>query len=230
MISKQDREIGILIDPDKVDHLDTILNYLTQTSINYILVGGSIITNGNLDETILKIKSKFKGSILLFPGDHTQISEHADGLLFLSLISGRNPDLLIGKHVLAAPKLKQSKLTIYPCGYILVNSGNPTSVEYMSHTQPIPSGKPEIAAITAYAGELLGMKYMYMESGSGAKEVISTKMISMVSNYISIPLIIGGGISNVEQIKSAHHAGANLVIVGTEVEKNPEFILKLKDY
>jgi putative glycerol-1-phosphate prenyltransferase len=219
--------LAILIDPDKADNIDHISGHAEDKKIDVILVGGSLISKGNVDNTIESIKKKYSGKVVIFPGDFSQVSDLADGVLFLSLISGRNADLLIGKHVLFAPQIKKTKMEVIPCGYILVNSGTPTSVEYMSNTVPIPHNKPDIAAATALAGEMLGLKCIYMESGSGAEHEVSPDMVKSVSSIIDVPLIIGGGIRTKSQIESAWSAGATMVVVGTAIEQNPHWLVEL---
>ncbi len=216
--------LAVLIDPDKIQHLDKICELANEKKVATLLVGGSLISKGNVEETIDLIRKKYTGPVLIFPGDFSQASSKADALLFLTLISGRNADLLIGKHVSFAPQIKKSGLEVIPCGYILVNSGTPTSVEYMSNTVPIPHQKPDIAASTALAGEMLGLRCIYMESGSGADHEVSSEMIRQVASTIQIPLIIGGGIKTKDQIKSAWDAGATMVVVGTAIEEDPDWL------
>ncbi|MFN3343453.1 MAG: geranylgeranylglyceryl/heptaprenylglyceryl phosphate synthase, partial [Flavobacteriales bacterium] len=170
---------------------------------------------------IQSIKQITKLPVIIFPGDSSQISNEADGILLLSLISGRNPEYLIGQHVASASRLKQSKLQILPTGYLLIESGTVTTAQYVSNTVPLPSEKPEIAANTALAGELLGMKLIYMDAGSGAKRSITEECIMAVRDTISIPLIIGGGINSIEKANAAWNAGADMVVVGTLFEKQP---------
>ena len=219
--------LSVLIDPDKIEQVDYVSTLATQKKIAAILVGGSLISKGNVDETVIKIKANYKGPIIIFPGDFSQASTKADAILLLSLISGRNADLLIGKHVLFSSIIKTSGLEIISCGYILVNYGTPTSVEYMTNTIPIPHNKPEIASATAIAGEMLGLKCIYMESGSGAEHEVSIDMIKQVADNIQIPLIIGGGIKTKQQIESAWNAGATMVVVGTVIEENPNWLTGL---
>ena len=156
-----------------------------------------------------------------------QISNKADGILLLSLISGRNPDLLIGNHVIASAYIKRSKLEVLPTGYILINGGKPTSVEYMSNTQAIPANKTDIAAATAMAGEMLGLKYIYLEAGSGANNTVNSKMITAVKKNIQIPLIVGGGIKTTNDVKNAINAGADVIVVGTAIEENSSILHEL---
>lgn len=219
--------LALLIDPDKTKNLDDVLARLPSGKLNMILVGGSLLSNGNVATTVDRIKKATALPVVIFPGDFSQVTGNADAALFLSLISGRNADLLIGKHVQYAPQLKASGVEIIPCGYMLINSGTPTSVEYMSNTVPIPYNKADIAAATALAGEMLGLRCIYMESGSGASSEVSPEMISTVSKGVQIPLIIGGGIKTKSQIDNAWKAGATMVVVGTIVEENPDWLASL---
>lgn len=219
--------LAVLVDPDKTSDINKISKLAENKRVDVILVGGSLISKGNVDQTIDSIKKSFTGKIIIFPGDFSQASNKADGLLFLSLISGRNADLLIGKHVLFAPQIKKSGIETISCGYILVNSGTPTSVEYMSNTVPIPYNKPDIAAATALAGQMLGLKCIYMESGSGAEHEVSSEMIETVSSTIDIPLIIGGGIKTKDHLELAWKAGATMVVIGTAIEQNPDWLERL---
>jgi phosphoglycerol geranylgeranyltransferase len=223
------KQFAILIDPDKqnLKHLDQIIDQAVAYEVDYLLIGGSLIINNMLDETLAKIKEKCSIPLVLFPGNSFQLSYKADAILFLSLISGRNPELLIGKHVVAAPFLKISPLEIISCGYMLVDGGKMTTVQYMSNTTPLPPDKADIAMSTALAGELLGLKLIYLEAGSGALNSVPSKMIEQVSSVLSIPLIVGGGISTKEQVSSAYKAGADLVIVGNAIEKDYTLIKKL---
>ena len=202
--------------------LHTLKN--NDASVDFILVGGSLITNGFFEKCIQIIKLHTQIPVVLFPGNIMQVSKDADAILLLSLISGRNPDLLIGKHVLAAPMLKQSGLEIIPTGYMLIDGGNITSVSYMSNTTPIPAEKHSIAACTAMAGEMLGLQVTYMDAGSGAQHPISTKIISAVRESVNGPIFIGGGIKTAEGAVAACNAGADVVVVGTAFEKEPELI------
>ncbi len=210
---------ALLIDPDKF-HSDEIILKAEKAGVDFILVGGSIITNGNIENCIQTIKNNTLIPVVIFPGNHLQISKYADGILLLSLISGRNPELLIGKHVIAAPQLKASGLEILSTGYMLIESGKQTSASYMSNTNPIPYDKDDIAACTAMAGEQLGLKLIYMDAGSGAIQALSKSMISIVSKNISIPLIIGGGINSKEKAYSACESGADIIVVGNAIETN----------
>ena len=173
------------------------------------------------------LKQKSKIPIILFPGNVLQITPRADAILLLSLISGRNPEYLIGNHVIAAPILKKTDLEIIPTAYILIENGRTTSVEYMSNTKPIPADKVDLTVATAMAGEMLGHKLVYLEAGSGALETVNTEMIREVRKQINIPLIVGGGIHTPEQISNIYRAGADMVVVGTAIEKDPATLLEL---
>jgi phosphoglycerol geranylgeranyltransferase len=200
-IAKNQKHLAVLIDPDSIESESQLINickHSNESSIDFILVGGSLITNGFFDRCIQIIKQHTQIPVVLFPGNIMQVSKDADAILLLSLISGRNPDLLIGKHVLAAPMLKKSGLEIIPTGYMLIDGGNITSVSYMSNTTPIPAEKHSIAACTAMAGEMLGLQVTYMDAGSGAQNPISTKIISAVRESVNGPIFIGGGIKTPE--------------------------------
>jgi putative glycerol-1-phosphate prenyltransferase len=188
------------------------------------LVGGSLITNGFWNECIEQIKSSTQIPVVLFPGNNMQIHQDADAILFLSLISGRNADLLIGKQVLAAPEVKRAGIEVIPTGYMLIEGGSNSSVMYMSNTMPIPQNKNNIAATTAMAGEMLGLKTIYMDAGSGANWPVSQEMIQAVRSSVQLPLFIGGGIRTPEQAVAACKAGADVVVVGNAFEQNPELI------
>lgn len=224
------KQIAVLIDPDKADikKLQKTIDAANKANIDFFLVGGSLLLKNNLEEIVIFIKKHSKKKVYLFPGSPTQICSKADGILLLSLISGRNADLLIGHHVQAAPLLKQSRLRIFPTGYILIESGTPTTVSYISNTTPIPANKPEIAACTALAGEQLGLKCIYLEAGSGAQNAVASTTIKAVRKMISIPLIVGGGIRSATQIETAFNAGADIVVIGTAIEKDVKFLEEIK--
>src|SRR4051794_26212709 len=190
---KQGRKsFAVLIDPDKTDTAKTeqLVTLGTDTGVDYFFVGGSLVISNHLDECIQQIKAACSIPIILFPGSPSQLSKYADALLYLSLISGRNADLLIGQHVISAPFVKQSGLEIMSTGYMVVDGGAPTTVSYISNASPIPADKNEIAMCTAMAGEMLGMNLIYMDSGSGAKRPITETMIHLVSKSISVPLVV----------------------------------------
>ena len=183
----------------------------------------------SLDFCISIIKQNCKIPVVLFPGNAVQVNDKADGILFLSLISGRNAEMLIGKQVITAPILKQSSLEVLPTGYILIDSGKPTTVSYMSNTTPIPAEKDAVAACTAMAGEMLGLKLIFMDGGSGAKNPISEQMIAVVSKSVDAPLIIGGGISSGDKAAANCKAGADIIVVGNAIEKEVNLISEIAD-
>jgi len=230
MITKKtienEKKIAVLIDPDKqnISEVAKKSKLFQQHGIDYIFVGGSLISV-SINEVVNIIKINTNIPVVLFPGSVFQICNQADAILFISLISGRNPELLIGNHVIAAPFLKSSKLQIIPTGYILIDGGTTTSVEYMSNTKPIPANKIDIAIATALAGEYTGSQVIYMDAGSGAINSISPKMISEVKKNISIPLIIGGGIRDKQTLQNICEAGADIVVIGTAIEKD-DYIVK----
>jgi len=214
---------AVLIDPDKFKSTE-VISKANRAKVDIIMVGGSLLSDGSFEKCIETIKKTTKIPVIIFPGNHLQISKNADGILLLSLISGRNPELLIGKHVIAAPLLKASNLELLPTGYMLIESGKQTSASYMSNTNPIPADKTNIAACTAMAGEQLGMKLIYMDAGSGAINTISEEMVKKVSKSISIPLIIGGGIDSPKKALQACKAGADIIVVGNAIEKNSSLL------
>jgi phosphoglycerol geranylgeranyltransferase len=223
------KKFVVLIDPDNVrlGKLDKVIELSKSANVDYFFIGGSLVVNDMLDMVLANIKKATDIPMVLFPGNSFQLSYKADGLLFLSLISGRNAELLIGKHVITAPFLKISPLEIMSTGYMLVDGGISTTVQYMSNTIPIPANKDDIALCTAMAGELLGMKMIYMDAGSGAKNPISTSMIDAVSSAIDIPLIVGGGIRTPEKAYENVKAGADVIVVGNAIEKDPQLIIEM---
>lgn len=222
----QQKQIAVLIDPDKASsqHLAQIIKHAIEANIGYFLVGGSLLSTQNLENTIRYIKRNCTIPVVLFPGSPDQVHRDADAILLLSLISGRNPELLIGAHVQAAPKLKNSGLEIIPTAYILIDGGKPTTVSYISNTLPIPADKPDIAAITALAGAQLGLKLTYLDAGSGAKHPVSPLVIGAVKNQIEGPLFVGGGIKSADDIYNAFDAGANVLVIGNLFEEKPHLI------
>lgn len=196
----------------------------TEARPDLLFVGGSLLSRNNVRETVVAIKQKSNIPVVLFPGSTMQFTEEADALLFLSLISGRNPDLLIGRHVEIAPILRQSSIEVLPTGYMLIDSGMPTTASYISNSSPIPHNKADVAACTAMAGELLGLRLIYLDAGSGANRPVSPEMIGMVRNHVQIPVIVGGGIRNELQMAEAMEAGADVVVVGNAIETEPDLI------
>ena len=223
------KSLAVLIDPDKVDSfkIDQLVSLAVEAKVDYLFVGGSLVISSNLDDCIQQIKSICDIPVVLFPGSPAQVSKYADALLYLSLVSGRNPELLIGQHVVSAPFVKKSGLEIMPTAYMLIDGGAPTTVSYISNATPIPSDKNEIALCTAMASEMLGMKLIYMDAGSGAKRPITESMIQMVSANIEAPLIVGGGISDPEKAYLNCKAGADVIVVGNSIEKNSGLIKEM---
>jgi phosphoglycerol geranylgeranyltransferase len=217
--------LAILIDPEKVDlaTIDLLISKINQSPATHLFIGGSLVENNILDELILKIKQNCFLPIVLFPGNPSQISAEADGILFLSLLSGRNPDYLIEHQVNAVPILKKTNLEIIPTAYLLIESGKTTAVERVSQTKPLPKTNPNYILQTAQAGEMMGNKLVYLEAGSGADLPIPEKIITLVAQNISIPLIVGGGIRSLTEIEKAYNAGADLVVIGTAFENNHDF-------
>ncbi len=223
---KKIKSLAVLIDPDKANekHLKQLCLKANYQNIDYFFVGGSLLSTNNLDFVISYLKINTEKPVLLFPGNTMQVNLKADGILLLSLTSGRNADLLIGKHVEVAPLLYNSSLEIISTAYILIESGKSSSVSYISNTTPIPNDKPEIATSTAMAGEMLGLKTIYLEAGSGAINSVPLKTIEMLSSKTESPLIVGGGIRDVETAKNIYQAGADIIVVGTKIEEEASFI------
>jgi phosphoglycerol geranylgeranyltransferase len=224
-ILKGEKLLAVLMDPDKTkpEGLSKTVAKINQSVVTHIFVGGSTVEENATDGLVTEIKKLTKLPVVLFPGDITQITNKADGILFLALISGRNPDYLIGKHVKSISKLRNTNLEVLPTGYILIENGNKTAVETVTGTQPLLRENIQNIVDTAKAGELLGMKLMYLEAGSGAKEPVSKAIINLVKQELKIPLIVGGGIRNKQQLNDAYESGADLVVIGTAFEENESF-------
>ncbi|MEY3874466.1 MAG: hypothetical protein RL363_1187 [Bacteroidota bacterium] len=224
--AQSNKAFAVLIDPDKIN--DTLLlktiDIALEAKVDFFFVGGSLVVTNTLDHIVAIIKKHCTIPVILFPGSPDQITPKADALLYLSLISGRNPELLIGQHVISAPFVKQSGLEIIPVGYMLINGGTPTTVSYISNTNPIPANKNDIATCTAMAGEMLGLKLIYMDAGSGAQHAIPAEMIQQVAKNIQIPLVVGGGITTPEKALENCVAGADIIVVGNAIEKDPALI------
>jgi len=222
---------AVLIDPDKQNEafLLKTIHICNQSEVDFFFVGGSIITNGDMDKTIRLIKENSLKPVIIFPGHPEQISKHADAILFLSLTSGRNPEFLIGHHVTAAPLIKATHLEVIPTGYLLVNCGTTTTAIYVSETNPIPYDNAKIAANTALAGEYLGLKITYIDGGSGAKKCISKEMVSKTKAVLNGPLIIGGGIRSAIVAKEIYQAGADIIVIGNGAETNQNLISEIAD-
>jgi phosphoglycerol geranylgeranyltransferase len=217
--------LAILIDPDKIGlhDISILAEKINQSPATHIFVGGSSFNGNHLDELIIELKSKTQLPILLFPGNPSQISSKANGILFLTLLSGRNPDYLIEHQINAVPILNKTNLEVISTGYILIESGNETAVERVSKTKPLDRNNSEYVLQTAQAGEFIGNKLMYLEAGSGAKLSVPKEMITLVSQNIKIPLIVGGGIRSKQEIENAYNSGADVVVIGTAFENDINF-------
>ena len=228
---KGQKSFAVLIDPDKVtvEKIDELTALATKAKVDYLLVGGSLVVTNRLDEVVQQIKKNCDIPVILFPGSPSQITPYADALLYLSLISGRNAELLIGQHVISAPFVKQSRLEIISTGYMVIDGGAPTTVSYISNAAPVPADKNEIAMCTAMAGEMLGMKLIYMDAGSGAKRPITESMIEKVAQIIEVPLVIGGGIVDPEKAYLNCKAGADMIVIGNAIEKDASLIKEMSE-
>lgn len=226
-----EKKLAVLLDPDKQskESLERTLSLSVEAGADFFFVGGSLLLRDRLESCLMALGALSPIPRILFPGNVLQVSREAEGILLLSLISGRNPDLLIGQHVIAAPYLRESGLEVLPTGYILVDGGTPTSVTYMSNTVPIPANKPDIAQCTAMAGEMLGLRLIYLDAGSGARHPVSEAMIRAVRSAVNTPVIVGGGIRRPEQALMAAQAGADVIVVGNAVEQSPQLILEMAE-
>ena len=225
------KSLAILIDPDKVteENIERLVDQAEIAQLDYFFLGGSLLLKNQTENVLNWIKKRTQIPVILFPGSGYQLVAGADAILFLSLISGRNPDLLIGQQVHAAPLLKELNFEIIPTGYILVECGITTTAIYMSQTMPIPANKSYIAAVTALAGEMLGLKMMYLDAGSGSNSTISNEMIQAVREQVKCPIIVGGGIRTPQKAKEIANCGADIIVVGTAFE-NLDFEFKIKDF
>ncbi|MBK6626298.1 MAG: geranylgeranylglyceryl/heptaprenylglyceryl phosphate synthase [Flavobacteriales bacterium] len=224
--------LAVLIDPDFGQDealLERTVQNACMAKADLLFVGGSLLTSASFDRCVDLVKRWSDRPVVLFPGSPAQLSRHADAVLFLSLISGRNPELLIGHHVTAAPTIKALGLEAIPTGYMLVDGGKPTTVSYVSQTVPIPRDKPGIAAATALAGELLGLRTIYLDTGSGADRTVSPEMVATVRRTVQLPIIVGGGIRDAATARGLCDAGADVVVVGTAFEQDPELIFALSE-
>lgn len=222
--------LAVLIDPDHGSDgpaLERMVQHACMAKADLLFVGGSLLTSTAFDRCVEEVKAWSSKPVVLFPGSPTQLSGHADAVLFLSLISGRNPELLIGHHVTAAPTVKALGLEAIPTGYMLVDGGRSTTAHYVSQSMPIPHHKPGIAAATALAGELLGLRAIYMDTGSGADRTVDPEMVRAVRQAVSLPIMVGGGIRNAEQVRALCEAGADLLVVGTALEEDPGKVFAL---
>jgi len=223
------KSFAVLIDPDNVNEekIEELTGLAMSAKVDYLFVGGSLVISNHLDEVVQSIRGNCSIPVILFPGTPSQVSRYADGLLYLSLISGRNPELLIGQHVISAPAVRKSGLEIISTGYMVIDGGAPTTVSYISNASPIPADKNEIALCTAMAGEMLGMKLIYMDAGSGARHPIREEMIACVAAHIEVPLVVGGGIRDPEKAYRNCKAGADIIVVGNAIEKDAALIREM---
>jgi len=223
--------MAVLVDPDHSGdmHLEQFAAELKHARVDLLLVGGSLLIHEGIEETLDKFRNILDIPVVIFPGHPMQVSPNADAILLLSLISGRNPELLIGQHVHAAPLIKKSGLEILSTGYMLIDGDMPTTVSYISNTQPIPRNKPGIAACTAMAGEMLGLRNIYLEAGSGARQTVPINMIKAVKDQVQIPLFVGGGIRTAEAAANAVNAGANVIVIGSAIERDISVIKEIAD-
>lgn len=223
------KQLAVLIDPDKHQESDfpVLAQKLSGFAIDYFFIGGSLLSKDLLEECLIAFKEYTSQPLIIFPGSVMQVNSKADAILFLSLISGRNADLLIGKHVESVPYILETGIEPISTGYILIDGGSMTTAQYISNTFPVPSNKPEIAALTAKAGEMLGMSLIYLDAGSGAKNSVPADMVKKVKSIIQQPLMVGGGIRSKEEAKAKLDAGADILVVGTALENDLNFIEEL---
>lgn len=223
------KQFAVLIDPDeyKAGYLPKIVEHAHIGMVDYFFVGGSLVMGNEIHDCINELKTLTDKPVIIFPGSPNQVSEQADALFFLSLISGRNADLLIGRHVETAPILAKMDIEVMPTGYVLIDGGQPTTVSYISNSSPIPNDKPRIAQATALAGQMLGMQIIYLDSGSGAKYPVSDNIIAAVSSTTKIPIVVGGGIRTPEQAAKSCRAGADIIVAGNAFETNPELMIDM---
>lgn len=223
--TKKEKQLALLLDPDKCseESLLSLSKLVKEVKPDLLLVGGSLVSTNTFD-FITKVKSLISLPVILFPGSSAQYANNADAILFLSLLSGRNPEFLISHHVASAPLIKANNTEVIPTGYLLIDGGCTTSVQYISQTQAIPSDKNDIAIATALAGQYLGMKLIYMDAGSGAKKPIPPEMISAVKAQIDTPLMIGGGLNTSEKLEQACIAGADILVIGNALEKDQSLL------
>ncbi|MFN5149804.1 MAG: geranylgeranylglyceryl/heptaprenylglyceryl phosphate synthase [Flavobacteriia bacterium] len=232
IIKSSDKGIAVLIDPEKCDNgpqLRSLLEKAAFAGINFLFVGGSTVSRQEFVQTVKFIKENTSIPVVIFPGSSQQLSPLADAILYLSLLSGRNPDFLIGHHVQSAMELFEMDIEVIPTAYLLIDGGTQSSVAYVSQTTPIPRNKINIVKNTALAGKLQGKRIVYLDAGSGAKEVVPAEMIRHVAS-LDIPVIIGGGLRTIDTIKKAHDAGASLVVIGNHLEQNTDLLLDIHTY
>ena len=222
-------KLAVLVDPGKQSQPDLVhlVKLAENSKADFFFVGGSLLMDNSFELTVHTLKTHSKIPVIIFPGNNYQVSKYADAILLLSLISGRNPEYLIGQQVVAAPLLKQAGIEIISTGYILIDGGKVSTTSYVTQTIPIPGDKTDVAIATAMAGEMLGMKLIYLEAGSGAEKAVSPNMIRQVKKNITVPLIVGGGIRTGEQAEEICIAGADVIVVGNVLEKAPEALMEI---
>ena len=229
IISPGNKQLAVLVDPDKhnEESLDVLCKAVRSSRVSFFFVGGSLLLKENFESTILHLKSNTDIPVVIFPGSKYQVSHHADAMLFISLLSGRNPEYLIGQQVAAAGAVKASGIEVIPTAYLLIDGGRVSTTTYITQTIPIPNNKPDIAAATALAGEMMGMRLVYLEAGSGALQTVSPEIIAAVKSAVSIPVVVGGGIQTSYQAKAIWDAGADLIVIGNALENNPELLASI---
>ena len=229
--TNKQKQLAVLIDPDKgqPEHLAKIAAMANEAKVDLFFIGGSLMVGDEMEETIETIKKLSDIPVVLFPGSPSQVCDKADGILLLSLISGRNADLLIGQQVIAAPAIKKSGLEVLPTGYMLIDGGRPTTASYISASQPIPANKPEIAAVTAMTGEMMGLQLMYADAGSGADNPVSPQTIAAIKKVTECPLVVGGGMKTPEDVARAYAAGADIAVVGNAFEDHPDLLFDIAE-
>jgi putative glycerol-1-phosphate prenyltransferase len=222
----------VLIDPEKSqdkNQLEELLKKAAFAKVNYIFIGGSTVSRSEFNKTVKMVKELCSIPLIIFPGSYQQISEEADAILYLSLLSGRNPDYLIGHHVQSAQELFDMDIEVLPTAYLLIDGGTRSSVAYVSQTTPIPNDQVSIVKHTAMAAKMLGKKLIYLDAGSGAKNTVPVEMVSELKN-IELPIIIGGGVRNIETVRELHNSGANIVVIGNRLEEDTDLLLDIQNY
>lgn len=229
--ANKQKSFAVLLDPDKLSlsAFQKIIRLGMECKVDYFFIGGSLLAGDDLHELVMEIKNSTSIPVVLFPGNNLQINPNADAILFLSLISGRNPEYLIGQQVVAAPILRNTRLEVMPTGYMLVDCGKQTTVSYISNTTPIPYDKPSVAACTAMAGEMLGLKLIFLDGGSGSQKPISRKMIATIRKVVEVPIIVGGGINSPGKAVDAWLSGADVVVIGNGIERDLQLLIEVAD-
>lgn len=232
-LTEKEGQIALLIDPEKTNELSSlkgIIEKATFAGVSYFFVGGSTVKRSDIEKVVQILKSNSSIPVILFPGASHQLSESADALLFLSLISGRNPDYLIGHHVQCAEEVNEMALEVLPTAYLLVDGGKPSSVAYISQTTPIPRDQENIVLKTAIAGKLMGQQIIYLDAGSGALHHVPTQMVKRIKSKINLPLIVGGGVKDIQAMETLKSAGVNVIVIGNKIEEDIEFLLDIATF